>query len=301
MKEPVFIIGCPRSGTTYLLQVLGALGNFAYVSGQLNRSPDNLALASGPRAFHTPFFGIRRYIHPDRHDLGGQRPVEPWNFWNHHIPHFQWKMASGTVPANLTADSITDAMARHCRESVAQICTLQHRQRFLCKYTDFPRIAAIRSIFPDARFIHLLRDGRAVASSYKEKIDRGDFNTWNEREMWAASWPEAYREDFLTHYPESRIAFVAYQWKNFVRLIAEESQILGPDELYLLRYSDLTDGKDSLRPVCGFMGVGYNSRIRRFLAERSPDNRDHKWREKLSAQEVDILERIIDRPYHTFG
>jgi hypothetical protein len=48
---------------------------------------------------------------------------------------------------------------------VAQMLT-RKRNRLVVKITGWPRIGFLKEIFPDAKFIHILRDGRAVANSY---------------------------------------------------------------------------------------------------------------------------------------
>ena len=42
---------------------------------------------------------------------------------------------------------------------------VRKRNRLLIKITGWPRIGYLNEIFSDAKFIHILRDGRAVANS----------------------------------------------------------------------------------------------------------------------------------------
>lgn len=50
MNSLVFIIGCPRSGTTMLYHTLAAHPDFAYVSNHVNSHPEWTALAVVNRA-----------------------------------------------------------------------------------------------------------------------------------------------------------------------------------------------------------------------------------------------------------
>ena len=55
-------------------------------------------------------------------------------------------------------------------------------------------------MFPQAKFIHIIRDGRATASSYYERVSTGKFGNWMEREWWIRGWPKQWQSEFLTEY-----------------------------------------------------------------------------------------------------
>jgi hypothetical protein len=71
--------------------------------------------------------------------------------------------------ANSSRDLLaSDAMpwvARRFRSFFSDRALVQGKPLFLHKFTGWPRTGFIRAVFPDARFIHIVRDGRAVVAS----------------------------------------------------------------------------------------------------------------------------------------
>ncbi len=67
---------------------------------------------------------------------------------------------------DLRADDVTPWLERRFREFFAERAQVQGTATFLHKFTGWPRAGFIRGVLPDARFIHVVRDGRAVANSW---------------------------------------------------------------------------------------------------------------------------------------
>ncbi len=58
MKKPVFIIGCPRSGTTMLLDILSSHEDFAWISQFVNKLPSKIYLGYIQRLYNNYLFGF---------------------------------------------------------------------------------------------------------------------------------------------------------------------------------------------------------------------------------------------------
>lgn len=65
----------------------------------------------------------------------------------------------------LRADDAEPWLAEAYRRFFDQRASRQPGCVFLQKFTGWPRVDFTRAVFPDARFIHVVRDGRAVANS----------------------------------------------------------------------------------------------------------------------------------------
>ena len=98
MKNSLVIIGCPRSGTTYLLRLLASCHTLGYISAAQNTAPNNLSLSRDLRVFNTPLLGGLRYA---KHRYEHALPVESWAFYNHYLPGFQWKINQGGGPKKI--------------------------------------------------------------------------------------------------------------------------------------------------------------------------------------------------------
>lgn len=136
-------------------------------------------------------------------------------------------------------------------------------------------------VWPEARFIHLIRDGRDVARS---RIGMGwAGNVWTSAPVWTAterSWDEA-------------------------RRTLPKAQVLD------VRFEDLVAKPESeLDRICDFLGVAYDSAM---LSYSNTANYDrprpelaHQWKRRLSRRDVRRAEAVqaqmlIDRGYELSG
>jgi hypothetical protein len=136
-------------------------------------------------------------------------------------------------------------------------------------------------IWPDARFIHIIRDGRDVARSY---IDMG----WAGN-VWAGSkgWIEA--EEL---------------WEKL-------SATIPPERRTDLIYEDLiVDPQKSLTGLCEFMGIPYDEQMLSYPEDTTYDapnpNFTQQWRRKLSETEIQLAESqmadmLVERGYNLSG
>lgn len=139
----------------------------------------------------------------------------------------------------------------------------------------------LRLIWPEARFIHVVRDGRDVARS---AIGMGWCgNVWTGTDRWIEA--EHVWETMRGTIPEDRRLDVTY-----------EQSVLEPVE--------------TLRRICDFIGIPYHETMlqyHRFCSLRPPDPRlVEQWRTKLSPDEVQLVESriaqmLVDRGYELSG
>ena len=88
------------------------------------------------------------------------KPYEAYDFWEHDLPGFSRR------DRPQTAVDVHEPGIQPVRQATAQVLRRQRRARLLVKVTGWSRIAYFDRIYPDARFISLRRDPRAVVSSW---------------------------------------------------------------------------------------------------------------------------------------
>lgn len=139
--------------------------------------------------------------------------------------------------------------------------------------------ARLIEAFPSAKFVHLIRDPRAVYNSVK-------------RRAWGPNTPH-----------------VAGGWwlENLARGFAAEA-LLGSEVVYRVRYEDLVESPaSSLQPLCEWLGVRYSEEMaaaRGFeppgytraqhilVGEGLHEERVCAWRSELGVREVEIMEAL---------
>jgi hypothetical protein len=145
---PVFVLGCPRSGTTVLYHMLLSAGNFA-----VYRAESNVFNLLVPR-----FRGMRSSA--DRKELLDV-----------------WLRSKLFRVSGLDADEISARIMRDCSSGGDFLRILMQemaRQQAVARWADCTPehllyMKQIKREIPDALFIHIIRDGRDVALSYAKQ------------------------------------------------------------------------------------------------------------------------------------
>src|SRR5690606_15394984 len=101
---------------------------------------------------------------------------EAYAFWETHSPGFR------RPSRDLVAADVTESRRQALVNTIESIVT-KRRGSFVAKITGWPRILYLREVFPDARFVHLVRDGRAVAASFS-KMNVDQWWGWRGPENW---------------------------------------------------------------------------------------------------------------------
>lgn len=293
--KPVFIIGCPRSGTTYLLRTLASNTNFTWVTHHVNNEPEKYQLVERLKLYKPFFFGKRNYFKGGLNNPTYPAACEPWGFWNHYFPYFQWKKDFCEVPRNARPEDVNDEEVQKIRSVVEEMCKINGTNVFLSKYTDFPRIQLMKKVFPEAKFIHLVRDGRAVANSYNQKIQKGEFQTSKEEMNWVSAWDENRQKNYLENHRHP-LAFTLYQWMFFVDQILEELKTIPQDDFITVKYSDLIkDTKGEVEKIMSFIEVPLDSNMKFFIKNRPGQNMNNKWQERLEEAEKDTFDEVLEK------
>jgi len=185
----------------------------------------------------------------------------------------------------------TDALAREFVEKkkdniVAIIASLMEKnaagegkQRWLEKTPYYIlHMQTILEMFPDAQFIHIIRDGRDCAlSMLHRKHDLKIFNVYH----------------------------AAQVWKQYVDAGQETGQQLPENRYFELRYEDLIDDpEDTMRKTCQFIGEEFEQSMVEFEKSKDPKSKTpmlsksvqkknaEKWRTRMSAWDIRICESV---------
>jgi hypothetical protein len=109
------------------------------------------------------------------------------------------------------------------------------------------RIPTLHALWPHAKFVHIIRDGRDVCLSVLN---------WNKAERTVgryASWEE------------DPISTTALWWERKVRKAREDGAALGPGLYQEMHYEDLVeDPERECKRLCEFLGVAYDDAMIRF-------------------------------------
>ncbi len=263
--RPVLVGGCSRSGTTLLGAMLG------WGDGRLTVPEADfkweLYAAGAVACDQVDLRTARRLLHSD--------------------PKFRlWGIQPPAVDARRMAvsDLMGCLVARYAerRGGSARVAWIDHTPG------NIRYVPTLRRALPGARFVHVVRDGRAVAASVIP-LDWGP-NTATE---------------------------VARHWALQVAAGLAAAEALGPDLVHTVRYEDLVlEPERTLKSVCDFAGLAYDDRMveerdydlpaytagQHDLVRQRPDaSRIEAWRDVLTSAQVRAFERLTGETLDLLG
>lgn len=207
-RPPFFVVGCPRSGTTLLRALL--------------RSHPRLAIP--PESHVIPVF-YRAYGHPrtDAQAVRLARRILEYPFVT------RW---------NVALDPATCAGERTFGGVVARVFAAyaaQHeRQRWGDKTPQYvAEMDLLREVFPGCVFVHIIRDGRDVATS------------------WIAA-----------EFEPRNVYVAAARWRSYVRAGIDTGRRLPADVYLEVRYEDLVAQPEAvMQRVCAHIGEPFDPAV----------------------------------------
>ncbi|HWH36065.1 MAG TPA: sulfotransferase [Acidimicrobiales bacterium] len=217
-----FLIGCGRSGTTLARALLDA----------------HPALAVPGESYFPIWLGrqIRRYQRQGTFDariLAGDLVGDPW--------FRRWQLPDDEVRAVLSEPGIT-TFADALRRVYALYARHHGKARYGDKTPTFVlHVEALARLFPEAVFVHIVRDGRDVALSLLE-----------------ADWGP------------DRLDRAALHWRHHVERGRQAAGRIEPGRYREVRYEDLLDDPEgTARSLCDYLALPFDAAMLDY-AERAP-------------------------------
>lgn len=264
---PIFVVGAPRSGTTLLQRML--------------RSHPRISSPTGESHFFIPLLR-------DAAQYGDLSRLENVRSLLEQM-HARWAEFLDTDfhGVQFKVGSIADAI--HARGATGMPVVLdalfrinaegEGKARWLDKTPYYiHHIPTLMATYPDAQFVHIIRDGRdAVLSMLERAVDIRVFN----------------------------IAAGAKLWKHYVEAGRSAGKQLAPQQYMELRYEDiLGEPVGTVRGLCEFLGEEFSEKVIDFQKSRDPktktpllkqglqESNREKWRTSMSPRQIRTFESI---------
>jgi hypothetical protein len=251
LERPAFLLGCGRSGTTVLGQTLAE-----------------------HRALH--------YLNEPR-DLW-TRAYPSCDVWSARAPRRGGRLA-------LTATDVvwwrTSRLSGLFAESVARA----GRQRLLEKLpVNAFRVPFLRALFPDALFVHLLRNGIEVARSIERECETGPWYGVNDYK-WQQLVAQARQDPALAALPEA--CRTPYQrglleWRLAVEAALRSTEDLSSQQCLTVRYEELLARPGAtIQCIEDFLGLSHDPATSAYAEDRIA-------RRSAPAETIAVTEDTLD-------
>lgn len=292
------MLGMARSGTTVMFDVLAAHPDLGWFSSHLNRIPGLPAVSFLSRLADLDPRFRKSKKRSDQRRPGIEKlrvgPAESYAVWNR---------CCGEKFANefLVGIEATEDERRCVHRLVRKVLAYQGRKRFATKITGPARIGYLSSIFDDALFLHVVRDGRAVVQSLMNVAFWKD--TWRRDQV---AWQNAVPETELQAWRDSGgspLALAAIQWAAVVTGARMEGERFAPDRYAEVRYEDfIGDPHRVIDELTDFCGLAPAREMHEFVDHRlALRDMNYQWATRFDAGQIEMLNEIMGDSLSSFG
>jgi hypothetical protein len=244
----VFLLGAGRSGTTLLYKLLSVHQGVAYFSNYQNRYP-NWPYFAYLQHILNQFPGYKRQSWFKKQ---GNAYFNERRKWFHSIvptpSESESVYASCGIPLIPTDDYYLHPQMIECLQDKFEcIRQIAHGRVLLTKRTtNNLRISLLNQIFPEARYIHLIRDGRAVAHSLLRVA------WWDNHVLyWAGKTPQQMVVEGF-----DPLELAARNWVEEMQSLEKGITLLRSNQLIEVRYDELLHNPyEQLRRILDFMEI----------------------------------------------
>lgn len=254
MTEPVFILGAPRSGTTFLSSLLDSTSYGAPFETQFITKYFKKLDNYGDLNVLMNFSGLVK-------DILDERAVMQWNL-DIDIPSF-FEEFNGDVTYSKLVD---------------KLCLKAAGKKGLTSWGDktphyLADIEIIYELFPDSKYIYIVRDGRDVALSL---LNKG----WGPNNIFTC----------------------AKYWVDLNKENGCLDKIKGKGNLFFLKYEDLLDNVEFyVKNIYEFLGTKIDIGKHHQYSNRVLKGNYNKWKSKLSDSQIKVFELVAADTLNRFG
>ncbi|GAA4594146.1 hypothetical protein GCM10023194_60210 [Planotetraspora phitsanulokensis] len=278
-----FIVGTGRCGSTLVHEVVARHPDVGFVSNVDDR------YARCPRWIRRRSGAIYRRV-PPRLTTKGRLRYAPSEAYT--------ALAREVSPLlvdpfrDLLAGDVTPWLAERTRAFFERRAADEGAPAYVHKLTGWPRTGFLSEVFPQARYVHIVRDGRAVANSWLQM-------PWWRGHLGPAGWhfgplPEPYEKEWhAAGRSQAHLAGIA--WKHLIDAYATAREAL-PDDAWLeIRYEDVVASpRKHFEVILEFLGLAWTPGFERGFARYSfSGGRADAFRRDLAPDQVALLDRSL--------
>jgi omega-hydroxy-beta-dihydromenaquinone-9 sulfotransferase len=291
-----FVLGTGRCGSTVLGQLLALHEDVGFVSNMDDKlAPLNLRGRANNRLYRSlPAWlqkrGGRRGTGSGSKVAGawfGMSPSEGYRLLERHVSPM---LVAPT--RDLTAADAQPWLVDRLRSFFERRAAAQGKPVFLHKLTGWPRAGLLNAVFPDAPLVHVVRDGRAVASSLIQQPwwrGFGGPSTWTYGELSPADnelWEESGR---------SFAVLAGLEWKILMQAFDRARQAVPEDRWLELRYEDvLAEPRRSAERLLDHVGLEWTPQFEHEFAQLAwSGGRLDAYRRELSQADLARLDEAL--------
>ena len=283
--NPIFIVGVGRSGSTLFHRLFCDHPQIAWLSVLCEFFP------SKPW-FNKAFLKVIDFPLASKLSTSIIKPQECYRFWEYYSKGFRRPFR------DLMAEDVTVNTKKRIVSALSVMLTSK-RNRLLAKITGWPRIKFLLEIFPDAQFIHIVRDPRAVVYSI---INMDWWWGWRGPQNWRWGELNSSQKKEWDKYHRSFIALAALECKILDEALGLARSCLNKENFLEITYEDLCAlPQEIFQKVTNFCGLEMPRKFSVKVKKKSIQSANYKWREEFTAGQKVMLDDILHNYLKRYG
>ena len=295
IKKPVFFIGVPRSGTTISFEIFSTHPLIGWFSKWLERFPAYPAISVLSRLANYEIF------------RGAKPQGQNMEWFKKHLPHSSegytiWEKCCGKKfrYSYLQNKKATEQEKNDVTEVIEKVLFYHGKARFAAKLTGPARIKYLNSIFPDAFFIHIVRDGRGVVNSL--------FNVefWkNKKGFQKPWWDNGLTSEDMECYRQSEYSpwvLAAIQWRRIIIIARKEAKLISKNRYLEVHYEDIIrNPHEVINNIFKFCDMPASHKTHNYIKKQALRNMNTKFSHSIPKKNLEIITNIMYDLLKDFG
>ena len=296
--KPIFIVGCHRSGTTILYDTLAQHPEVSYFTNASSYLPKSPICANWIASAMLGNTKIERFI-KDGIQVSYNSPNEGTRLWEHHA----------IKGDNYCLDENYDnpEMEYYLKLTIQKHLRYFNTERFINKNPDNSvRIRYLNKLFPDAYFIHIIRDARAVFYSLlKFRQAAADFFGSEHRFASSGVKGKAWL-DIKQLWDCDPTTAIGLLWRDVIETLEFDRQFISPDRYLEIRYEDfVSDPISHLKYLIQFCQLSWNKEVETIFLRSSDSismgDRNNVWNKFIDSQDIKKFMEIVEDKMKQYG
>ncbi len=245
-------------------------------------------------------------------------------------PRHVWTWSHGyRRDDRLVSKDATPRITRHIHKTFSHFVTEAGKQRLVEKTpSNCLRIPFIHAVYPEARILLVVRDGRSVFRSTSEILQKGVstnriIQRAKQTPIW--EWP-AYAQQAastitrkITRKPlrywgprppdwkswlneQNKHIILAKQWSATITCAMDDAEKLGPSAVHIFHYEDLMENpKQVFEKIIDFIDLDHADDLIETVDKTADPQRMNKWRNEIDPAILECVRPIMEPTLNRLG
>ena len=259
--KPIVFVGSGRSGTTIISEIVFRHESLAWPSNYQEKFPKVTYVNLLRNFFDNKLWQLQGQK-PQLNKVSALnkilfKPAEAYNFWEY--------LSGNNIDFSrgfLLNERASESEASKIRSDFNKLVAYQSKKRLAFKITGPSRIGYLKSIFPDAVFINIVREPLPTINSWLNVEfwqDKGKNQLW-----WTGAYT-AQEEDWAQKNADKPELLAAMQYKKLMDITAMEIKEHNANCL-TIRYEDFVSNPTAvINSILDFSNLGSSPRVENYL------------------------------------